>query len=69
MDDSILTETMPAAVTAAVIGSQCGSLERLYIKPPDVGLAGYEIAALAVLTRLTCLQVRTSLPVSSCNLV
>ena len=48
---------MPAAVTAILLGSQCGSLQSVYLRAPDVGLAGVEIAVLAALTRLTSLSV------------
>ena len=49
---------MPAVVIAAIFGSQCSSLIRLQIAAVNVGLAGPEMAALAVLTRLRQLQVR-----------
>ena len=49
---------MPTAATATIFGSQCSSLVELRIAATDVGLAGTEIATLAVLTRLTLLEVR-----------
>ena len=52
---------MPMAATAAMFGSQCSSLLELHIVPMNVGLAGADIAALAVLTRLTRLKVRLSI--------
>ena len=54
------TATLPAAVTTALIGSQCGSLLTLSISAADVGLAGAHIIALAALTALTRLEVRAA---------
>jgi len=56
--DSVLTKAMPVQVSAAVLGSQCSSLLKLDFTTSAGGLAGNECVALAVLTRLTCLQVR-----------
>ena len=60
LSDWLDTQTMPTAVTATMLGSQCGSLLELHIVAPDVGLAGPNIAILAALTRLTFLDVRTT---------
>jgi len=58
---------MPTAATATMLGSQCSSLLELRIAAADIGLAGTEIASLAVLTQLTLLEVR-ALPASLCPL-
>ncbi len=60
IQDELVIGTLPAAVMAAVLGSQCSSLEGLYVHAADVSLAGQDIAALAVLTRLTMLQVHAT---------
>ena len=60
--DELYTETMPAALTASMLSSQCGSLVELDVAAPVVGLAGPNVAILAALTRLTLLEVRTSSP-------
>jgi len=60
LSDGLNIESMPTAVTATILGSQCGSLVELDIWAPDVGMAGPNIAALAALTRLTRLDVRTT---------
>ena len=57
MWDHVRTRTMPAVVMAMVLGSQCSSLQGLFIIATDVGLAGVEIAVLAAMTRLTYLEV------------
>ena len=57
IQDELVIGSLPAVVMAAVLGSQCSSLEGLYLHAADVSLAGQDIAALAVLTRLTMLQV------------
>ena len=49
---------VPAAVTATMLGSQCNSLRELRFPAVSVGLLGAQVAALAALTRLTCLKVR-----------
>lgn len=54
----LLVETMPTAVTATILGSQCNSLLQLELVAPSVGMAGPNIAALAALTRLAHLDVR-----------
>ena len=59
--DSMLICALPAALTATILGTQSSSLLNLHIAAARVGLAGAEIAALAVLTRLTCLSVRSRL--------
>ena len=65
ISDELLTGSLPAAVTAAVLGTQCSSLEVLRVHVAAVSLCGEDIAALAVLTRLTSLQVHhTILPLS-----
>lgn len=46
-----------AAVTATMLGSQCGSLLDLQFPAVTVGLRGAEVVALAALTRLTRLKV------------
>ena len=58
IQDGLVTGTMPAAVMAAVLGSQCSSPERLYMHAAHVCLADQDIAALAVLTGLKSLQVQ-----------
>jgi len=50
--------TMPAAVAATMLGSQCASLLQLRVAAVNVGLLGTQVAALAALTRLTHLRVR-----------
>lgn len=50
--------TMPTVVTAAMFGTQCGSLRKLRIATADASLSGVELAALAALSRLSRLQVR-----------
>ena len=57
IDPMMLYPAMPAAVTTMIVGSQCGSLQQLFIAARDVGLAGQNIAALAALMRLRCLEV------------
>jgi len=59
MHDLRYTETMPAALAASMLSSQCSSLLELDMVSPVVGLAGPSVAALAALTRLTFLDVRT----------
>ncbi len=59
IEDSKLVGTMPPVVTATALGSQSGSLEMLHLKAESVGFTGVEIAALAALTRLQCLEVWT----------
>jgi len=57
--DRVFSNTMPTAVTAAMLGSQCGSLLTLRIATEETGLADADrhIAALATLTRLQRLEV------------
>ena len=57
IQDELVIGSLPAAVMTAVLGSQCSSLEGLYLHAADVSLAGQDIAVLAVLTRLSMLQV------------
>lgn len=57
VEDGVRDLTMPAVVTAIILGSQCGSLLTLSIEAPAVGLAGASVAALAALTRLRDLKV------------
>ena len=59
--DDFVIGAVPAAVMAAALGSQCSSLEELGLHAADVSLASHDIAVLAVLTRLTRLQVRESM--------
>ena len=66
--DLVKVEVMPTAVTATVLGSQCSSLLELELRAPNVGMAGPKIAALAALTRLTRLDVRTNL-LASCQIL
>jgi len=49
--------TIPSPAMAAVFGTQCSSLRDLKISAVEVSLADASIAALAVLTRLTSLEV------------
>ncbi len=60
IEDSKLVGTMPPVVTATALGSQAGSLQMLRFKAETVGFTGVEIAALAALTRLWCLEVWTA---------
>ncbi len=55
--DHMRSQTIPAALTAVVLGSQCRSVESLFLIATDVGLAGVDIAVLAAMTRLTRLEV------------
>ncbi len=50
---------LPAAVTGAVFCSQSSSLVKLRLLAVDVGINGRRFEALAVLTRLASLEVRT----------
>ena len=52
-------DAMPSMVVATICGSQCGSLRSLYLELGTVGLLGSQIAALAALTRLEHLEVRS----------
>ena len=54
-------DNVPAVVAATIFGSQGGSLLSLSITVPSVSLDGDGITALAALTRLTSLEVRTAL--------
>ena len=56
-EDADRCNTMPAELTATILGTQCSSLLALCITAQDVGSAGDEFAALVVLKRLECLQV------------
>ena len=60
IEDSVFSDTMPTAVTAAMLGSQCSSLLTLRIGTMETGLADAdrEITALAMLTWLQELEVR-----------
>ena len=60
--DSMRTATIPAAVTAVVLGSQCSSVRTLFLNASDVGLADVDIAILAAMTRLTRLEVSCGAP-------
>ncbi len=60
IENSALEPFMRAAAITAVFGSQCGTLQQLSFSAYDVGLAGEDIAVLAVLSRLTGLQVCTN---------
>ena len=52
------SEILPGVITATIFGSQCSTLRHLDMEAAAVGLAGRELAAVAVLTQLSFLKVR-----------
>ena len=59
--------SMLAQTRLAVLGTQCNSLRRLRLGFSAPGLIDAQVAALATLTRLTCLEVRKGLQCHSCT--